>query len=176
VDVGERRTVLPTKNPEAWRRLARDVTPNLRAGVCVGAAIFHDGCLLLLRRVADFPGLWELPGGSVEEGEGLEDALRREVEEETGLDVSVGPPFDVSTFEAEGHEGNRVTVVAIEFLCATPSRGPVRLSPTEHDGFGWVRRQDVGSYRLVPGFVRAVPEAFRAHDARSGRRGAQRIA
>lgn len=141
------------------------MTRNLRAGICVGAAVFREDSLLLLRRVADFPGRWELPGGSVEEGEGLEEALLREVREETGLAVTVGRPFHVSTFEADGEEGQRVTVVAVEFLCATPTYEPVRLSPEEHDRFAWVRREDLGGYRLVPGFVPTIPEAFRVHKA-----------
>jgi len=141
------------------------VRPNLRAGVCVGAAVFHQDSLLLLRRIPTFPGLWELPGGSVEEGESLDDALHREVREETGLTVKVKQPFHASTFEADGQEGKRVTVVAIEYLCEAASRTPVRLSPTEHDEFAWVRRADLASYPLVPGFADAVPEAYRAHES-----------
>ncbi len=134
---------------------------NLRAGVCVGAAIFQHDALLLLRRIPDYPGLWELPGGSVEEGEKLEEALSREVREETGLSVSIGRPFYASTFEADGQEGKQVTVVAIEFLCTIPSREAIRLSPAEHDSSAWVREADVTGYPLVPGFGEAIPEAFR---------------
>ncbi len=137
------------------------MSPNLRAGVCVGAAIFHEGAVLLLRRVPDFPGLWELPGGSVESGETLGAALAREILEETGLSVRTGLPFHASTFEADAAEGGRVTVVAVEYLCEAKSRGPVRLSPSEHDGFAWVRRRDLSKYPLVPAFVPVVPEAFR---------------
>lgn len=141
------------------------MTPNLRAGVCVGAAIFHQDSLLLLRRVTDPASRWELPGGSVEEGEGLEDALRREVHEETGLPIIIGQPFHVSTFDVNQKSGKGETIVAIEFLCMTPSREPVRLAPEEHAEFAWVRRGDLKEYRLMPSFVRAIPDAFRAHDA-----------
>jgi 8-oxo-dGTP diphosphatase len=137
---------------------------NLRAGVCVGAAIFRGDALLLLRRVPDFPGCWELPGGSVEEGEELTAALSREIREETGLTVNIGRPFFVSTFEADGQEERRVTVVAIEFLCSVSVDDAVRLSPAEHDLFAWVRREDLAAYRLVPGFVQVIPEAFRVYD------------
>jgi 8-oxo-dGTP diphosphatase len=59
---------------------------------CVGAVVFDDaGRLLLIRRGHDpHAGLWSLPGGRVEDGETLEQAVRREVREETGVDVSVG--------------------------------------------------------------------------------------
>jgi 8-oxo-dGTP diphosphatase len=59
---------------------------------CVGAVVLDAaGRLLLIRRGHDpHAGLWSLPGGRVEDGETLEQAVRREVLEETGLTVGVG--------------------------------------------------------------------------------------
>jgi 8-oxo-dGTP diphosphatase len=65
---------------------ARPVVP------CVGAVV-HDpaGRLLLIQRAhAPHPGRWSLPGGRVEPGESVEQAVVREVREETGLDVRAG--------------------------------------------------------------------------------------
>jgi len=149
-------------------RTSRLVPLHMRAGVCVGAAIFHGDSLLLLRRIPTFPGLWELPGGSVEEGEKLEEALRREVQEETGLTVKVRRPFHASTLEVDGQEARRVTIVAIEFLCEISSRAAIQLSPSEHDGFAWVRRDEVNRYQLVPGFAEAIPESYRVHELSRG--------
>jgi len=56
----------------------------------VSAAIFRDGNVLLVRRAgAPAKGLWTLPGGRVEVGETLVEAIRREVQEETGLTIDV---------------------------------------------------------------------------------------
>jgi 8-oxo-dGTP diphosphatase len=57
----------------------------------VSGLIFRDGKVLLVRRGKEpFRGCWSLPGGHVEPGEAPADAVRREVFEETGLDVTVG--------------------------------------------------------------------------------------
>jgi ADP-ribose pyrophosphatase YjhB (NUDIX family) len=72
---------------------AADTGP-LRVVPCVGAVV-HDaaGRLLLIRRGHDpHRGLWSLPGGRIETGESPEQAVVREVREETGLDVLPGRP------------------------------------------------------------------------------------
>jgi ADP-ribose pyrophosphatase YjhB (NUDIX family) len=58
----------------------------------VGAIVIHDGRLLLVQRGRGAGrGLWSVPGGRVEGGERMTDAVTREVLEETGLPVEPGP-------------------------------------------------------------------------------------
>lgn len=58
--------------------------------VGVGAVVFRDNSVLLVRRGQEPAyGEWSLPGGAVEVGETLGEALRREIREETGIDIEI---------------------------------------------------------------------------------------
>jgi 8-oxo-dGTP diphosphatase len=91
---------------------------------CVGAVVLDGaGRLLLIRRGhAPSTGLWSVPGGRVEAGETLEEAVVREVLEETGLAVRPGPVAGRLTIPGDG-----VVYAETDFVCTLidPAAQPV---------------------------------------------------
>jgi 8-oxo-dGTP diphosphatase len=87
--------------------------------VGVGAVVVRDGRALIIKRGHEpRKGEWSLPGGLVNLGESLVDAVRREVKEETGLDVHPGPI--VETFDRVHRDPDgriRYHFVIIDFVC-----------------------------------------------------------
>jgi ADP-ribose pyrophosphatase YjhB (NUDIX family) len=91
---------------------------------CVGAVVHDDaGRLLLVRRGRDpHRGRWSLPGGRVEAGESPEQAVEREVLEETGLVVRAGAPVGRVQIQ-----GDAVVYDVLDLVCtlAGPAAAPV---------------------------------------------------
>jgi ADP-ribose pyrophosphatase YjhB (NUDIX family) len=87
--------------------------------VGVGAVIVDDGKVVLVKRKYEpLKGHWSLPGGMVEIGETLESALSREMLEETGLRVDVGPVIEVFDRIMRDEERRvRYHFVLIDYLC-----------------------------------------------------------
>jgi ADP-ribose pyrophosphatase YjhB (NUDIX family) len=85
----------------------------------VGAVIVHEGKVLLIQRAQEpLRGEWSLPGGALELGETIEEAVRREVLEETGLIVE--PIAVVEVFDRISRDEEmrvRYHYVLIDFLC-----------------------------------------------------------
>lgn len=69
--------------------------------VAVGVLIRADGHFLLTSRPPGkvYEGYWEFPGGKLEAGEGVEDALRRELREEIGITIDAAQPWRVETVD-----------------------------------------------------------------------------
>jgi 8-oxo-dGTP diphosphatase len=113
-------------------------------GVGVGALIVDgEGRLFLARRgpqAKNERGLWEFPGGAVERGERLADALRREIREEYGIEIQVRELLDVVDHILPGEDQHWVSPA---YLCRIVSGTPAILEPGKCAEIGWFAPADV---------------------------------
>ena len=123
--------------------------------VSVGAVVVDGDCVLLVKRGHEpLKGEWSLPGGVVELGETLVEALAREVLEETGLEVAVGPVVEVLDRVHRTGEGRvEYHFVIIDYLCR--ARGGSLACATDADEARWVPVRDLETFRPTAS-VRAV--------------------
>lgn len=104
--------------------------------------------LLVLRAYEPEAGHWTIPGGHVEPGESLQDAARREVLEETGLDVTIGAELGVVDIP-NGDE----TIEAHDFA-ATVAGGELVAGDDAAD-VGWFSLDELRAMRLTSGLLEA---------------------
>jgi 8-oxo-dGTP diphosphatase len=120
-----------------------------RPYVGVGAVIVQDGQVLIVKRKYDpLAGQWSLPGGGVELGETLEDSIVREMLEETGLEIEVGPVIEVFDRITRDDEGKvRYHFVLVDYLC-WPVGGELQASSDVADA-RFVDPADLPQYKLT---------------------------
>ncbi len=116
----------------------------------VGGVILSDAgeVLIVKRRQEPLAGQWSLPGGMLEIGETLEAGTAREMLEETGLIVSVGPVVEVFDRILLDDTGQvRYHFVLIDYLCQV--RGGVRQAGSDVEAAEFVSPQALAGYRLT---------------------------
>jgi nucleoside triphosphatase len=129
--------------------------------IVVGVVQNLQGEYLLCRMPAGrgvFPGEWGLPGGGIDPGETLEEALRREILEEVGLELEKIEPlfFTDGTYVKSFPNGERRSFYMVFLLFRCVARpGEIRLNP-EFDSAEWVSGRELSQYKLN----RATVETF----------------
>ena len=116
----------------------------------VGAVITRDGLVMCAQRGHDgnLPGLWEFPGGKIEQGESKQAALMREITEELGCSVEVGREVTTTTHEYEFGE-----VTLTTFYCRLVAGTPTL---TEHVAIKWLRPDELDTIPWAPADIPAV--------------------
>lgn len=111
--------------------------------IVVKAIVCNKDKVLLVKRAnteSIGPGTWELPGGKVDFGEELEDALVRELKEEIGISVSIGELLYTSTLILS----DSVHILRLTYLCFA-KKYDVKLSH-EHSSYLWIMNKELGRY------------------------------
>jgi ADP-ribose pyrophosphatase YjhB (NUDIX family) len=129
--------------------------------IAVSAAIFRDGKVLLTRRArSPAKGFYSLPGGRVEFGESLYQALAREVEEETGLEIEIvglaGWREVLPAAPGSGH------YLIMSFAARWTAREPVLNE--ELDDYRWIAPDalaSLGELRMTGGLEEVIQSAAR---------------
>jgi ADP-ribose pyrophosphatase YjhB (NUDIX family) len=114
--------------------------------VGVGAVIVRDGRALIVRRRHEpRKGEWSLPGGMLNLGESLSDAVRREVGEETGLEIELGPIIETFDRIHRDDAGRiRYHFVIVDFVCWS-ARGDA-VAGSDAEAVAWVTADEIDNY------------------------------
>ena len=119
----------------------------------MGAVVRHDGRLLLVQRGAEpGRGQWSLPGGRVEFGETLADAVVREVAEEVGLDVECGGLLGWVERLSDSHH------FVIADFTATLVGGSGLTPGSDADAARWVAPDELRDLDLVDGLAQFLTD------------------
>lgn len=119
------------------------------------AVIIEDGRLLLARRSEGDPlaGLWELPGGKIEEGESPQECLERELLEELEMASKAGPVVATTIYEYEHGSFEMLALLATRL-------GEFRACV--HDDVRWASRDELDAFPLAPADVELVASLGRS--------------
>lgn len=130
------------------------VPPHIR--LSVRAVLVHEGRLLLVNAYPGRDDLWCAPGGGAEPHTALPDNLVREVHEETGLSISVGPPCLINEFHAPDGAFHQVDIY---FRCHLIT-GSLDADWRDPEGIvslrRWVSRDEMSNLRIKPDSLAAV--------------------
>jgi mutator protein MutT len=118
--------------------------PSDATGISTAALIRRGNRILLVRRGegGDLGGCWELPGGKTDPGERPEEALKRELREELGVEAVVGPAVGRAEFD---HRGRRFTLIGYEVALAEQE-----IELIEHEASGYYTVAAALRLRLAP--------------------------
>jgi ADP-ribose pyrophosphatase YjhB (NUDIX family) len=129
--------------------------------VGIGALIFHRGRILMAERGKEpLKGWWSLPGGAVETGESLDHAVRREVREETGLEVEPVRMFEIFERIMRDEAGAaEYHYILIDYVCRIT--GGSLCAGDDVARVAWMRENELADLQITEGTLGVIRKAFR---------------
>lgn len=131
--------------------------------VVCGACIFEDKVLIARRSYGSSKGFYEFPGGKVEAGETFEEALKREWQEECGLEI-----FDLEKLcsHTDYQDGTHIELEAFSCFCKDN-----KIRPSCHDDFIWCQPWQIYDYnffkqdeKIVNALIKRWPQLIKKRD------------
>lgn len=132
-----------------------------RPVVGVGGVVIADGRALLIRRGhAPLEGQWSIPGGTLEVGETIVDGIKRELAEETGIEVRVRDLIEVFERIFRDKDGRvQYHFVILDYFCEMVE-GSARAGGDVVD-VAWASESDLAKYELTEAATRVLKKAFK---------------
>lgn len=129
--------------------------------VAAHGLIERNGLFLVTQRVGGdnyMPDHWDLPGGTIEAGETVEEGLLREIREEAGIEVAIGAPFFVYTTLTQLPSRQNVTIL---YRCQYVA-GNVAMHAEEHQGYDWKTWEEIRTMDRKIHWLQEIGEKFTA--------------
>jgi 8-oxo-dGTP diphosphatase len=117
----------------------------------------QERVLLTRRSIPPFKNMWVMPGGKIDLGEPIITALKREVDEEVGLEVEVGSLIDVFEHVTPGEENCHYIIL---FYRCRPVHQYVAHNPDEVAEATWVPRSELPQYQMPEGTRTILEKLF----------------
>lgn len=109
--------------------------------ILTGIIKYKDEFLAVKRSKNDdfLPGVWEFPGGNIEDGETILPALKRELLEEIGININTEDALIVNIYDKIKEKDEKYHYIELDFLIEVESKNlEIKLS-NEHDDYLWVK-------------------------------------
>lgn len=128
----------------------------------VAAVVLDGGRVLLVRRGrAPRAGIWTFPGGAMEVGETARDACAREIREETGVSIRVGPPVEIVDIKERDGERWRYHYTIVDFLAEPAPGSAAPAAATDAAEAVWAPLDALEPYHLDPVTLRVLEQAVK---------------
>ena len=134
-----------------------------------GVIIDQDRTVLIRRGTEPLLGEWSIPGGTIEIGETLEEAVRRELREETGLEVCVLDLIELfDRIYPDAGKKPRFHYVIADYLCALVGGEP--RAGSDVTDLAFAREEELAKFKLTEKATSVLHKAFAMSRARASGR------